>query len=87
MPDILPDMDALLSPPLEPLAVRSRRPWTAYALYALIWLIIVLVFWISLVEGLRLRRWVFDITDPIRFTNDTAAARTGAWSPPDPKVT
>jgi hypothetical protein len=41
-------------------------------LYALIWLIIVLVFWISLVEGLRLRRWVFDITDPIRFTNDTA---------------
>ncbi|MGD0464343.1 MAG: hypothetical protein ABSB74_17810 [Tepidisphaeraceae bacterium] len=72
MPDILSNMDALCADPADRMTVRPPRPWTAYALHALIWLIIILVFWISLVEGLRLRRWVFDITDPIRFINDTA---------------
>jgi hypothetical protein len=70
-------MDALLSPPAEQISVRSPRPWPAYALRAVVWLIIILVCWISLVEGLRLRQWVFDMTDPIRFTNDTA--RGSMW--------
>jgi hypothetical protein len=67
-------MEATLSPP-EPIdapLVRSQRHWTGHALRAVMWVIVILVLWISLVEGLRLRWWVFNLTDPIRFINDTA---------------
>jgi len=48
----------------------ASRSWGVYAWRALIWLLIAGVFWICFAEGLRLRRWVFDVADPIRFVGD-----------------
>ncbi|HEX4053450.1 MAG TPA: hypothetical protein VHX86_04220 [Tepidisphaeraceae bacterium] len=63
-------MDATLAAPAEEISGRSPRPWNAYALRALIWVLIAAVFWIAFVEGLHLRWWVFQIADPIRFVGD-----------------
>jgi hypothetical protein len=41
-----------------------------YTLRILGWLLIATVILFSAVAGLRLRRWVFEITDPIRFAGD-----------------
>jgi hypothetical protein len=45
-------------------------PWRAYGFRALGWLMIAAVLCVSTVAGLRLRRWVFEITDPIRWAGD-----------------
>ncbi|MGD0139660.1 MAG: hypothetical protein ABSD28_12340 [Tepidisphaeraceae bacterium] len=50
----------------------SGRRWRVYALRSIGWLLIALVLALSIRQGLRLRRWVFDIADPIRFTDDTS---------------
>jgi hypothetical protein len=44
--------------------------WRVYGFRALGWLLIAAILGISTVAGLRLRRWVFEISDPIRFTSD-----------------
>jgi hypothetical protein len=67
---ILPAMDALPSASVEETSVSRPRPWSACGLRALIWLLIAAVFWIAFIEGMRLRRWAFEITHPIRFIGD-----------------
>ncbi len=44
--------------------------WRIYGFRALGWLIIAVIVCVSIVAGLRLRRWVFETTDPIRWTGD-----------------
>ena len=66
-PAVEPSTDSALiatKPPASP----SR--WRTYALRGLIWLVIAAFFWISLVQGLRLRRFVFETSDTIRFVFD-----------------
>jgi hypothetical protein len=62
-------MDALATPLEEPL-VRSSRPWGMYALRAAGWILIAGIAWISIVVGIRLRHWAFEVSDPIRFLDD-----------------
>ena len=45
-------------------------PWRVYGFRALGWLMIAAVVCVSIVAGLRLRRWVFETTDPIRWSGD-----------------
>jgi hypothetical protein len=52
-----------------PVAAPSPRRRN-FALHALIWLLIIAVFYVAFVQGLRLRRWIYDIADPIRFVDD-----------------
>ncbi|MGA2439993.1 MAG: hypothetical protein ABSH08_03475 [Tepidisphaeraceae bacterium] len=62
------------SPVAEPSIDSPRRAsgrcWRVYAFRSIGWLFIALVLALSLREGLRLRRWAFDVTDPIRFLSD-----------------
>jgi len=44
--------------------------WRIYGFRALGWLIIAAVLCVATVAGLRLRRWVFETYDPIRWTGD-----------------
>lgn len=52
--------------------ISAARPprWRGYLLRGFVWLLVAAVAWICFVEGLHLRHWVFDITDPIRFNDD-----------------
>jgi hypothetical protein len=50
--------------------VVRAGPGGGYLLRGLIWLLVAAVAWICFVEGLRLRRWVFDMTDSIHFADD-----------------
>ena len=51
-------------------SAAKKRNWSVYFLRGFIWLLIAAAAWICFIEGLRLHRWVFDITDPIRFNDD-----------------
>jgi hypothetical protein len=51
-------------------SAAKKRIWSVYFLRGFIWLLIAAAAWICFIEGLRLHRWVFDITDPIRFNDD-----------------
>ena len=50
--------------------VRSTRDWRVLLLRILIWIVIAAVLVISFREGLKIRRWAFEATDPIRFVDD-----------------
>src|SRR5579864_5834531 len=50
--------------------VTSPHDWRTYAVCSLIWLLIAAILILSYREGVRLRRWTFDITDPIRYLDD-----------------
>ncbi|HEX4054034.1 MAG TPA: hypothetical protein VHX86_07190 [Tepidisphaeraceae bacterium] len=63
-------MDPIASPSLDRPTLRSHARGRTYALRTIIWLAIAAIFWFSFVEGLHLRRWVFDAADPIRFLDD-----------------
>ena len=55
------------------LSPADRSPpfqWRVYGLRVLGWLIIAAVLFFAVVEGLHLRWWVFQISDPIRFIDD-----------------
>jgi hypothetical protein len=63
---------AIDDPPLP-----SRWRLETFTRRTIIWLLIVLGLWIAFQQGLRLRRWAFELADPIRFVDDTA--RGFAW--------
>jgi len=66
-PDLEPIADS--APPVAKLPI-SPSPLHAYALRCVIWLCIALFLWTSFIGGLRLRRFVFENSDTIRFVFD-----------------
>jgi hypothetical protein len=64
------DETAVVEPSIESPRPASSRRWRVYAVRSLGWLFIAAVLALSLREGLRLRRWAFDIADPVRFSDD-----------------
>jgi hypothetical protein len=64
-------MDALLAPPHDDTSAGSRHSWKTHALRALIWCSLAVIFWVAAVQGLHLRWWVYQISDPIRFVGDS----------------
>jgi len=62
----------VVEPSLDSPRRASGRRWRVYAWRSIGWLLIAAVLALSVREGLRLRRWVFDIADPIRFSDDTS---------------
>lgn len=63
-----------MSAPAEAIVDSSNltlpRDWRKLAVRILIWGLIAVILAFSAREGLRLRRWTFDVTDPIRFVDD-----------------
>src|SRR5580658_3289369 len=65
---ILAPADAL--PDSNSAAVSAESRGRVYVLRGLIWLLIAAVLAFSFREGIHLRRWVFETTDPIRYLDD-----------------
>ena len=72
-------MESISAPTDHALAVEpsidSPRPpagrrWRFWTLTSLGWILIAVVVALSFDAGLRLRRWAFDIADPVRFSDD-----------------
>jgi hypothetical protein len=63
-------MDAIATAPVEEPVVRVARPWKKYAWRSAGWILIAGIVWISVVLGLRIRYWAFQVADPIRFLDD-----------------
>jgi hypothetical protein len=63
-------MDSTTALRIEQPITGDRRRWKTYVLRALIWLCIGAAMWVCAVEGLRVRRWIYDAADPIRFVDD-----------------
>jgi hypothetical protein len=51
-------------------ATGDSSRWRVYGLRAVIWVLIVVALSVCAVEGWKLRRWVFDAFDPVRFIGD-----------------
>src|ERR1700722_3599939 len=54
----------------SPSAEPTASPMRVYGLRALGWLVVAAVLGLSIPAGLSLRRWAFEISDPIRFVSD-----------------
>ena len=69
------DPQSILAPPgtipdSEPTIDSAPTRGRIYLVRTLLWILIAAALVISFREGIRLRRWVFDITDPIRYLDD-----------------
>jgi hypothetical protein len=63
-------MDTALQIPPAEIDTAPTRPWLLYAHRTGIWIIIAGILLGAFVAGWNLRRWVFDMAQPIRFSDD-----------------